>query len=78
MIEADKIREIIFNPKYGVDEFERNKDGDWHSVKDGKLSLIKELTSNCEHSDKNTEAYCENLQRENKFLRDQLQVKESK
>jgi len=72
------IREIVLNPKYGVDEFERNKHGVWHSVQDGKLSLIKELTSDYKHSDKNTEAYCENLQRENKFLRDQLDFKESK
>lgn len=69
----NKIRKIIFNPKYEINEFAKDKDGKWDSVQEGKLSLIKELTSEIyKHSDENTEAYCENLQRENQYLRDKL------
>lgn len=70
----EDIREILLNPKYEVNEFAKNNHGKWDSVQDGKLSLLKELTSIgvSKHSDKNIEAYCENLQRENKYLKEQL------
>ena len=60
---------------------ERKKYIDNWETKDTKLiranisllqSAIKQLSSANNHTDKNTEAYCETLQRENQFLRDKL------
>ena len=66
------ISDIIFDPKYEINEFAKDKDGKWDSVRDGKVSLYKELISSMPHSDKTTESYCETLQRENQYLRDKL------
>ena len=44
---------------------------EWNST-DILNNLVKQLFQLSEHSDKNTEAYCENLQRENDYLKEQL------
>ena len=72
------ISDIIFDPKYEINEFAKDKNGKWDSVQDGKVSLYKELISSMPHSDKTTESYCETLQRENQYLRDKLSTRNKK